>query len=235
MRKISLLTVALLTAFSFGASAADEQIKNNEKKAYYSLKLGLAKVDTNGYLLGEEKIEDSNVSFSLSIGRKFGFFRPEFEIYHSSISSSVFNTETRTGYASWNDGTVRPYTGTGRIEYFADVRNTAFMLNFLFDIPTGTPFTPYLGMGGGLTYNKLDLGEKGIVTSNIGQVSIDYSEDFDNFTFAYQAMVGVNYEIRENIEFDAGYRYMNFGKVEEDLIGLKAKANVYTLGIKVAF
>lgn len=234
MRKISLLTVALLTAFSFRASAEDEQIKNNDKKAYYTLKLGLASVDTDGYLLGE-KIEDSNLSLSFSIGRKFGFFRPEFEIYHSSITSSVFNTETRSGYASWNGGTPQPYTGTGRIEYSADVRNTAFMLNFLFDIPTGTPFTPYLGMGAGLTYNKLELGEEGIINSNIGKVSIDYSDDFDKFSFAYQAMIGVNYEIKDNIEFDAGYRYMNFGKVEDDLIGLKAKANVYTLGIKVGF
>jgi OOP family OmpA-OmpF porin len=73
------------------------------------------------------------------------------------------------------------------------------MLNLLYDIPTGTAFTPYLGVGGGYARVKAD----GIAPVAAGNVTVD---DSDN-VFAYQGIVGVAYGITPNLKVALDYRY----------------------------
>ncbi len=73
------------------------------------------------------------------------------------------------------------------------------MLNLLYDIPTGTAFTPYLGVGGGYARVKAD----GTAPVAAGNVSVD---DSDN-VFAYQGILGVAYGITPNLKVALDYRY----------------------------
>jgi outer membrane protein OmpA-like peptidoglycan-associated protein len=73
------------------------------------------------------------------------------------------------------------------------------MLNLLYDIPTGTGFTPYLGIGGGYARVEAD----GIAPVAAGNVSVD---DSDN-VFAYQGILGVAYGITQNLKLGLDYRY----------------------------
>lgn len=76
-----------------------------------------------------------------------------------------------------------------------DISVNAYMLNALFDVPTDTQFTPYLGAGIGWATAELNLAPLAV-------------SDEDT-KFAYQGMLGVSYEpmTMPNVAFSLGYRY----------------------------
>jgi OOP family OmpA-OmpF porin len=81
----------------------------------------------------------------------------------------------------------------------------AFMGNVLYDINTGTPFTPYIGAGAGIARVKSD------VSSNFG-----YSFNDSDVVFAYQGIVGAAYNVTSNIAITADYRYFATTKPKYD-------------------
>ncbi len=84
--------------------------------------------------------------------------------------------------------------------------NLAFMVNGYYDIATGTPFVPYIGLGIGGSYfrfNQLNTTNK---TPNI-QIA-----NGGDYVFAYQPIVGVQYLI--NDQWSAGVEYRYFGTLD---------------------
>jgi OmpA-OmpF porin, OOP family len=73
------------------------------------------------------------------------------------------------------------------------------MLNLLYDIPTGTSFTPYIGAGLGYARVKFD----GAGPLNGAAVSVDDSDS----VFAYQGILGVAYGLTQNLKLALDYRY----------------------------
>ncbi|CAO3419617.1 OmpA family protein [Azospirillum argentinense] len=67
----------------------------------------------------------------------------------------------------------------------------AFMGNVLYDIKTGTAFTPYIGVGAGIAQVRLDLG----------------GFDDRDWVFAYQGIAGVSYALTQNLALTLDYRY----------------------------
>lgn len=211
--------------------------------SYVSLKLGYANFDTDGYInyinwedddlnYGGKKVAKAGVSGSLSVGKQFGFFRPELE-----FSLAYMNMKNKVS-DELVLGTVGNsfFAGFGDMQHKAKVNTTSLMLNLLFDIPTGTPFTPYLGMGAGYGYNKITLSKEGLAENATTIVKVSSENKFSEFSLGYQAMVGVGYKTSANIEFDLGYKYVNYGTIyDEDSVTVKAKANVITFGVKAPF
>lgn len=72
----------------------------------------------------------------------------------------------------------------------------AFMGNLLYDIDTGTAFTPYIGAGAGISQVRLNLG--------------GFSDK--DWVFAYQGIAGVAYNITNALALTVDYRY--FGTVD---------------------
>ena len=87
------------------------------------------------------------------------------------------------------DSTSPASTASGK------VRSLGFMGNVLYDINTGTPFTPYLGVGAGLAKVKHD--------ARLGAISVSDSD----WVFAYQGIAGVAYNVTNNLALTADYRY----------------------------
>ncbi|WP_448206207.1 OmpA family protein [Azospirillum sp. sgz302134] len=67
----------------------------------------------------------------------------------------------------------------------------AFMGNLLYDINTGTPFTPYIGAGAGIAQIDQKLG--------------NFSDK--DWQFAYQGIAGVAYNFTDNLALTLDYRY----------------------------
>ena len=102
--------------------------------------------------------------------------------------------ELEVGYRENDIELLQGQTGaTGSVNVWSG------MLNLLYDIPTGTGFTPYLGVGGGYARVKAD-GARPITT---GLVDIDDTDD----VFAYQGILGVAYGITPNLKLGLDYRY----------------------------
>jgi opacity protein-like surface antigen len=76
-----------------------------------------------------------------------------------------------------------------------DISSWAFMLNGYFDIATGSPFTPYVGVGAGAAIVSLDL------ETNLGDI------DDSDTVFAYQGIVGLAFALSQNIDIGVEYRY----------------------------
>ena len=76
---------------------------------------------------------------------------------------------------------------------------STLFFNAYVDIPTGTPFTPYIGGGLGLGFNYTGMR----VETGDGRVSWDQY----NATFAWNAGGGVAYAFTENVSADIGYRF----------------------------
>ncbi len=115
------------------------------------------------------------------------------------------------------------------------VRNLTAMGNIYFDLfgryyTTGDSvwkngFTPYVGAGCGLSYIDLpDMKISGVPVIN----DADYQ-------FAWQAMAGFSFSITDTFNVDIGYKYINFGKYDNDIISGKLVANEINLKLISSF
>ncbi|WP_448189777.1 OmpA family protein [Azospirillum sp. sgz301742] len=91
------------------------------------------------------------------------------------------------------------------------VRSLGFMGNLLYDFNTGTPFTPYLGVGAGMAQVKHD--------ARLGATSVSESD----WVFAYQGIAGVAYNVTNNLALTADYRYFATQDPKFDVLGTTAK------------
>lgn len=90
----------------------------------------------------------------------------------------------------------------------ADVRTWAVMANAYYDIATGTAFTPYVGVGLGVAFNRIND-----TTYRFG--AAQFSENGHSKTnFAWSVQAGVAYAVTQNVKLDAGYRYIDLGEFE---------------------
>lgn len=81
-----------------------------------------------------------------------------------------------------------------------DNSSWAFMANVLYDVNTGTGFTPYIGVGAGVARVSLNLNENYAFGSSL-------EIDEDDWVFAYQGIVGVAYNVTSNLAVSLDYRY----------------------------
>jgi OOP family OmpA-OmpF porin len=134
----------------------------------------------------------------------------------ADVSGGGINTEAQfdTGWAAL--GTVGYGFGNGlRLEFELGYRDNDIdsvsgvanaggsvnvwsgMINALYDIPTGWPITPYVGLGAGYARVKAD-------SVNVSGTAI--MDDSDS-VFAYQGILGAAYSLTPNLKLGLDYRY----------------------------
>lgn len=100
-----------------------------------------------------------------------------------------------------------------------------FMANGFYDFKNSSQFTPYLGAG--LGFAKLDIEEK-----IAGKKLVDDSDT----VFAYQALVGVSYDINKNNSVSLGYRYVETADADLKKVGGgKTEAGINSHAIEVGY
>lgn len=93
-----------------------------------------------------------------------------------------------------------------------DVDMFTALANVYLDIPTGTAFTPYVGIGAGLA-------------------EIDFSPGGSSTEFAWNATAGVEFKIAANTGLDVNYRYLDVGSA----FGFDADSHQVRAGIRFYF
>ncbi|WP_041320463.1 outer membrane beta-barrel protein [Hyphomicrobium denitrificans] len=118
-------------------------------------------------------------------------------------------------------------TNTYNVERYDTVKlsRTTGLFNLLYDIPTGTRFTPYIGGGAGFTWRKLSRNSSetatcsatadfpaqtcvsgpGLPTSQTLTASSSTNERFD---FAAAVQAGIAYNITDQIVWDNGWQML---------------------------
>ncbi|MDH3596092.1 MAG: porin family protein [Rhodospirillales bacterium] len=94
------------------------------------------------------------------------------------------------------------YRNNDLSDFSGDISSWAFMANGYYDFQTGTNWVPYIGGGIGFANVEIDSG----------------GSDDDN-VFAYQAGVGVAYEITPQLAVSLDYRF--FGTADPEIFGDK--------------
>ena len=123
--------------------------------------------------------------------------------------SAGYNVGVRGGYQltpwrfeeeySYRRNNVAEYAAGDATDGVVGNRHThSIMTNVLYDVTTGWPLTPHIGVGIG-SMNVFD----GLRVSGGGPVFNDSS-----WQFAYQAIAGVRYEINPVFALDLDYRYL---------------------------
>ena len=107
------------------------------------------------------------------------------------------------------------------------VESQSYMANLYYDFDTNTPFMPYVGIGAGLAKVKGKLSGETETYILGGSMSDTH--------FAWQAGVGVNYALNQNVSLDLGYRYVDYGDFTEDDVKLDMNAHEVYLGLRYNF
>lgn len=145
-------------------------------------------------LLNDSDISGTGVNGDASFNSGWGVsgaigYRPQFE--SSPLNGMRFEIE-----AAYRTNDVDKFSGVA-FGNGTSARNTAYMINALYDVDTGTQWIPYFGAG-------------------VGYSDIDFQSDSD-MVFSYQFMAGVGYEpeLIPNTIWSVGYRY--FGTQDANL------------------
>lgn len=127
--------------------------------------------------------------------------------YHWSDHGVPLRTELEVAYRARTDFNTRQENSPA-VGYKNDLSSTSAILSAFYDIPTGTPWRPYLGGGIGWARNSSDTTRALNDTSEPEQT---LENDTDNL--AYSLQVGVRVAISPEWVGEIAYRYMDFGEV----------------------
>jgi len=139
--------------------------------------LNLAPTESFKTVNGKEKVS-TNPGFGLvgDVGYAFGAVRVEGEL-------------------GWRYNSADKVAGK---DSKGDLQPGDLFTNVLYDIHTGTAWTPYLGAG---------IGAVDTFANKISHQGTTLTDDND-IKFAYQGIVGVSYALNSNLSVNADYRYM---------------------------
>ena len=94
-------------------------------------------------------------------------------------------------------------------KYTSSVKSYVFMANGYVDLGTWYNLTPYVGLGVGIANNRLSS-----VTDQAGNnTGFGESKSISKWSPAYALMTGVAYSVTPNLKLEAGYRYLDLGKI----------------------
>ncbi len=90
---------------------------------------------------------------------------------------------------------------------------TILLMNAYYDFRTGTPFTPYLGVGVGFSVDQLTRNSNQTFASGTPATTTTTSVNgrTTKIAFAGAAMAGVTYEFNSFVALDVNYRYLYIG------------------------
>lgn len=109
-----------------------------------------------------------------------------------------------------------------------DIENQTLMLNIYFQANSqknGSIFNklhPFVGAGIGIAWNKTRNFKAIQLSTGIEQASPQSGNVKRNF--AWQAMLGVGYNITQHLIADIGYRYVNVGKISTGALTIPGSA-----------
>ena len=129
--------------------------------------------------------------------------------------------------SSWNidaNGSVNgtPASINTQIGLEGSYFQVPLVVNFIFKIPTDSPWVPYIGGGIGASYTYMNWTQL-----SYGGVSEDYSNvDGSCWSLAYQGIAGLDYKITDEISLGLKYIFtgtgnQNFGGSFQDLMNTK--------------
>jgi opacity protein-like surface antigen len=101
-----------------------------------------------------------------------------------------------------------PRTGIAAVtpDYRVKLDTATVLANLYLDLGTWSGFTPYVGGGVGMSWNRTT----DFVSNALLAPGVDGMKEA-RWEFAWAAIAGMSYHLSPNLLLDASYRYLNFG------------------------
>ena len=141
--------------------------------------------------------------FRVAGGYRIFAFRPEVELSYRQIALADFE------YSSFSrDGVDLPDAALQTLNDNIEVKAGHLVLlgamaNFWVDIDTGSPFTPFLGLGAGLGQVSLDNRARAALS---GDSAVQGSPESSASAFAFQVGGGLGFDLGAGVSLSLGYR-----------------------------
>ena len=196
---INLNVICVVSLLGFSVSAHAQDSGN-----YITLGLGITETDDTSFQIAPGTVDtefEDDWNYSAAYGWKRDGYRYEVELV---VGEDDVDSHTLNGGAP-QDG------ATGGINL------ASVMLNGYYDFSTASAFTPYVGGG---------LGVAMIEAEGFGVAAIPDVLDDDDTVIAYQAMVGIGYDLSDRTNLFAEYRY--FGTESADVTTSVSTGSVAT-------
>lgn len=178
-------TLIIAISLTFAASSAEAQ----DSGGYYAkLFGGVSSLQGDAFTLN-----GSSASVSFDTGATFG------GAFGYDYADSPFRAEVEFAYRTGDATGLPAAIGTG-----GDFASTSLMLNGYYMFATASNLKPYVGLGLGYA-TEIDFDIEG------GGAAGEYS---DSGSFAYQAMLGVEYPVSNQVSLYGEARYFSAGSVD---------------------
>jgi len=183
---------------------------------------------TKSNLLGASFDRYSQAVFGGALAAGYNF-APKFNVpirteLEFALRSSTSNSKSGGGWAS-----------SYSTKYLSNI--STLFLNAYFDIDTGTPFTPFVGGGLGMSFNYTEAsGNVAMAVPGWGNAAFRTSGDDRSTCFAWNVGAGVAYSFTENLAAELGYRFIGAGYREiNGALGNSPYINEFYTGLRVSF
>ena len=171
-------------------------------------------------------LDDSGYALSFAFGRRHSrVLRSEIEVAFRSNDINQTAIEPTFTIAS---GVVVQGNPLVSEEEDGSINATSIMKNFIRDFQNDTLFTPYVGVGIGLSYIDVEFGE---ATSIDGEATFQDGEG----AFSYQAIGGVATKLNSFSDFVIEYRFLGTSEIDFDGLNDTFAYNTSTLFLGAKF
>lgn len=220
MKLKHIATMVTLAALSTSAFAA-------ETGFYVGGKLGASLMASRGvhtdstYAVGAPESESikNKTKTVFNIGFNVGYdFNTQFNVPVRSELDYTYRTDAKIK------------TGLDSAEYsdHFKIKNSTLMVNNYYDFYNSSDFTPYVGVGLGMSFNKYKFEDAGSISKN---------------KFAWAGMAGVSYKIMDDLTANVEYRYLDSGKIKHtesdanstDKFSAKLQSHDLSVGLRYTF
>jgi len=168
---------------------------------------------------------ERGLNFSGALGLSMGRFRVEGEAFYRRADVKELNVST----SGMQLGTAT-LAGPGVQTLSGDLTSYGALGNLYYDIYTGTGWVPYLGIGAGVANLKLKIDSANAVATSF---------DENDWVLAYQAGLGVTYQVSNSLAVTVGYRYFATTEATFSVSGtdnnLEISAHVIQTGLRYKF
>ncbi len=201
----SLNYLAAVTGIAFLAMA--QACLAQHEGPYLTADAGLSLVqDTSVHFQGTDATlkTDPGARIALGVGYSL-YYRPEYEADVQFETGVIYNPLRKISF------------GEGDQSVDGDFYQVPILVDIIYGLHFG-PLVPYLGIGGGVVYGRLDV-------RSIGDLPVDTTDD--QWDPAVQALAGLRYKFDERNELGVGYKFLAVFPDNLDYIGTHSLSLTY--------
>jgi opacity protein-like surface antigen len=160
---------------------------------------------------GEFEVQDERPEAQGGMSLNFGY-------NWSKMLGIPVRTELEGNYRISHDLETRASQTGVTIDYSTHIANFNPMVNLYLDIPTGSWWRPYIGVGGGVSFNisNTSVGSNGGAEASADQETAA--------SLAWSGQIGVNFRWKKNWAVQVGYKFSHLGKVDTGNLSLNDAA-----------